>query len=269
MCSRSRTIYLSLAGIFGAGLLALWVPHRLQESDDFWSNLAYPVLEIQDRILNKFKIYQERWFGETHAELQRTIIRLNDVIGELQSRNLMLMAEQHYWHDIQEIVEFNKQYVNLSGRLGQVFFRCLKPQEQYYLVNLGANDGIRHGMVVIYQNCLIGKVAVVYPQYCRVTLLTDRNCKVAAYAAQSGAVGICRGLNLSDQLSLEYVSHLQKLELDEQLMSSGEGELFPQGFGLGTVISFAVEGMYYKVQVKPNLDFSKLRYCYLINPNKS
>jgi rod shape-determining protein MreC len=241
----------------------------MQESDDFWASLAYPVLNLHHGLSTKLKIYQERFGGATHLELQRTIIQLNDEIGELQARNLALMAERQYWQDVREMVEFGQQYADRVSRLGQIFFRSLKAQGQFYLVNLGANDGIKSGMVAVYQNCLVGKVAAVYPQHCKVTLLTDRNCKVAAYSAQSGAVGICRGLNLPDQLSLEYVSHLQNLVQGDQLLSSGDGELFPQGFGLGIVTNFVVDGMYYRVVVKPSLDFAQLKYCYLINPNKS
>ena len=96
---------------------------------------------------------------------------------------------------------------------------------------------------------------------------TDRSCKVAVSCTSTGAVGICRGLNNENRLALNYVSHLQKLKIGDKLISSGEGEIFPQGFGVGEVNEFTSDGMYYRAYAKPLIDVTSLKYCYLIDSN--
>ena len=116
---------------------------------------------------------------------------------------------------------------------------------------------------------LIGKVASVYPHYCRLVLITDRACRVAVYSAKTGAVGISRGQNEPNLIVLDYVSHLQNLEINDLLISSGEGEMFPQGFGVGKLANFRQEGIYYRANLEILLDLTRLKYCYLINPNRA
>ena len=266
MWDRSKLIInLSILVLIGFAIYNIWVP-RLRGADDFFSYLSYPNVQTNNSIKNWFDSTRD-WIFKS-SDLQKYASDLQDQVDALQAENIALRAKGKYWQNTKEIIDFGKRYKYTDKILAQVFFKYLKPQEQCLLLNKGMNDGVERGMVAVYKNCLLGKVGSVYPQYCRLVLLTDKTCKIAVSCTKTGAVGICRGLNDKHKLALNYVSHLQKLKEGDKLISSGEGEIFPQGFGVGNITDFTSDGMYYRAYAKPLVDIGNIKYCYLIDANK-
>jgi len=234
--------------------------------DRVLSYLAYPAILVNHKI--KTFLEQQNWrLGE--ADLIERIHKLEDTVIDLQAQNIVLVAQNQYCLEHQELIEFSKRYEFDRQILAQIFFKNLSAQEHYALLDQGELSGVRLGMVAVYKNCLIGKVTNVYPKYCQVALLTDRNCKIAVYDEKTGAVGICCGKNDPKQIVLGYVSHLQKVNLDDLLISSGEGEIFPQGFGVGKISDLTNAGMYYEAHASLLIDLESIKSCYLIAANKS
>lgn len=255
-----------------AGLLIMFLTAAIilePEQDKFnqiCSYLAYPVVLFNHKVITF--IEQQNW-RLSDRDLVVNNQRLQDTIIDLQSQNIALLAQKNYWQEHQELIEFNKRYNFDDAILTQIFFKNLKSQVHYALLDKGECDGVRRDMVAIYQNCLLGKVVEVYPKYCKLLLLTDRNCKIAVYDEQTGAVGICCGQNDLNQVVLSYVSHLQKINLNDLLISSGDGEVFPKGFAIGKISDLNVAGMYYEAHADLLIDLQELKSCYLVAANKS
>jgi rod shape-determining protein MreC len=131
-------------------------------------------------------------------------------------------------------------------------------------IDRGASKGVQPNMVALYKNCLIGRVSEVYPSYSKVLLITDKTCKIAALCGTTKSSGIHEGLNKKDYCTLNYVSHLCTLEEGELVISSGEGLVFPQGFGLGKIKSFTRKGLFYDVVIEPLVDLKNIEYVYII-----
>jgi rod shape-determining protein MreC len=119
-------------------------------------------------------------------------------------------------------------------------------------------------MVAVYNSCLVGKVIEVYPWYCKVGLITDSECKIAAFCAKTTTNGILEGLNKDDVMMLRYVSHLSQVMEGDVIVSSGQGLIFPAGFGLGTIIHIAKENLFYTIRVKPMIDLQSVQHCIII-----
>jgi cell shape-determining protein MreC len=107
-------------------------------------------------------------------------------------------------------------------------------------------------------------VTEVYPWYCKVCLITDSDCKVAALSHQTGATGIHEGTNDTLHTIMRYVSHLTTVHNEDDIFSSGEGLIFPKGFMLGKVVCVHKGDLFYTVTVRAALDFKTLCYCTLI-----
>ena len=176
----------------------------------------------------------------------------------------MLHALLHYDHDIKELADFKKRYEESHGHIAQILMKHFSDQSHFFLIDIGTRQGIKPDMVAVYKNCLIGKVAEVYPFYSKVVLITDKTCKVAAYCAQTHASGIHEGSNQSEQTMLNHVSHLSVMKEGDLILSSGEGLIFPQGFALGNVMSCKPNGLLYTVHVEPLVDMHALAYCLII-----
>ena len=232
----------------------------------FFSYLSYPMIFLNHKVSVWYK--SNHWWQCDRA-LRVHNVELQNLVLALQAENVALAAKDKYWHDNKEIIEFSKRYDFANAILAQAFFKHLGPQEHYMLLDKGLVDGVQQGMVAVYNNCLLGRVVTVYPKYCQLVLLTDRTCRIAVYDEKTGAVGICCGKNDVKQLTLSYVSHLQKIEHSDLLISSGEGETFPQGFGVGKVANFEIAGMYYAAETNLLFDLENISSCYLISANKA
>lgn len=119
-------------------------------------------------------------------------------------------------------------------------------------------------MVALYKNCIIGKVTEVYPCHSKIVLVTDRTCNIAAVCAQSKALGIYHGANEEWTAHLEHVSHLAIIEQGDLVLSTGEGLIFPRGFGLGRITRSTRDGLFYTISLAPLVDVRAISHCYLV-----
>ena len=63
---------------------------------------------------------------------------------------------------------------------------------------------------------------------------------------------------------MRYVSHLEAVNVGDDVFSSGEGLVFPKGFALGKVTAADKGDLFYTITIQPALDFQALRYCTLV-----
>ena len=217
--------------------------------------------------INNALIRARSYFNKSDLQLQNC--ELKNIILDLQAINIALAAERNYWQQNQELIEFAKRYDFSCKIMAQCFFKNLNSHDYYMLLNKGSNDGVMPNMVAVYKNCLLGKVATVYPQYCKLDLIISPNCKIAVYDKQTGAFGICSGQNDKHKIAVSYVSHLQKLNEGDLLISSGEGQTFPQGFGVGKISQIKSVGLYYQADAELLFDLDTINSCYLILPNQN
>jgi rod shape-determining protein MreC len=207
------------------------------------------------------------------AELEKKIEDLQKKYDDVCAENIALKGLHQYVHQTDELRSFNKRYLLTRGCIAQILARHFSSNNQFFLVNAGSIHGIKKDMVAMYGNAIVGKVTQVYPWYCKVCLITDADCKVAALcfphgkpskSSQKIVTGIHEGINDVAHTSMRYVSHLESVHVGDDLLSSGEGLVFPKGFALGQVIAADKGDLFYTISVQPALDFQTLCYCTLI-----
>lgn len=228
------------------------------------SYIAYPLIRIQNAIVYPVK----RWFEKKSA-----IAELESLIQKYQAQNHDLLAElvackseTSFYQDTANLVAFHAQYTGERARIAQVLVRQFSDESHFFLIDQGEQDGVTVDMVVVYKNCLVGRIVAVYPWYSKVILISDRQCKVPALSVINKARGIYSGINKTEQSSFDYVSHLTKLNHNELVISSGEGLVFPKGFGVGTIKSFEVNSTdyTYSITLEPLIDLRTIDYCSVI-----
>jgi len=226
------------------------------------SSALYPLLRAQQFVIVPIAAWFDR--RATMHDLEGRIHCLQQENEKLLAENIELKAFHSHSDQTAELRNFNKRYQLHKGCMAQVLARHFSSSNQFFLVDAGFSQGIKKDMVVLYGNNIVGRVAAVYPWYCKVCLITDSDCKVAAIAGKSNATGIHEGNNDALSTTMRYVSHLASVDKDDTVLSSGEGLVFPKGFALGKVISADKNDLFYTITVKPALDFNAVRYCTLI-----
>jgi rod shape-determining protein MreC len=180
------------------------------------------------------------------------------------SAHIQLQATADYYDEIEELVEFKKRYADQCVCIAQILERYMGTDEQYVLIDKGSRDGLHDRMVLVYKDMLVGRVHQVFPLYSKCLLITDERCKIGAYCASTKAEGVTKGCNNDDLMTLEYVSHLSAMQEHDLIISSGQGLIFPRGFGIARVVDFSKEDLLYRVSCRALIDIYRLRHCYVL-----
>ena len=252
-------VFLGVAGLLGYRFVLVSPSYLLEHVS---SCVLYPVLVVQHKLVDPVKIWVQKKY--TMRELHEKLHVLQKEKEQLLAENITLHTSLSYLRATHELREFKQRYDYDNAHIAQILVRHFSDQDHFFLIDKGRDYGIEPDMVVIHNNCLIGKVVAAYPWYSKVCLITDRLCKVAAYCSGTKANGIHEGVNEEGHTVLNYVSHLAHVDEDDLVISSGEGMVFPQGFALGRVEMKKQDGLHYQIHVKPLVDLRTIQYCLVV-----
>ena len=148
--------------------------------------------------------------------------------------------------------------------------------DQTVLIAAGRTSGIHVYDAVVTDRGLVGQVTKVTRDEAKVTLLTDKESAVTAKDRSSGAIGIVRHSQGSeDVLFLDRVAKSNKVKEDDLVITAGlqQGKLpsfYPKGIPIGVVTKVGQTDIdpFQDVQVMPLVDFSSLETVIVLVSNK-
>jgi rod shape-determining protein MreC len=225
--------------------------------------VTYPFLVIENTCVTPVKNWLH--WRQGAKDLRDLAYRLTQERNDLLKENSALQAQLDYLSDCAECIDFKKRYNFDRGIIAQVLLKNCSTRAHFFLLDAGSSKGIKKDMVAVHNNHLVGRVSEVYPWYCKVVLITDSACHVAAKCRKTGSQGIQSGLNQFSTMDLSFVSHLDEIAKDDLVFSHGDGLVFPRGFALGKVADYYAVGVHKKVIVKPLIDFETIDFCLLID----
>lgn len=146
-------------------------------------------------------------------------------------------------------------------------------------LNKGSDAGVHDGMAVISTEGLVGRVTAVSSKTCDVLLIVDPTCKVACKVVRNGAFGIMQGagIAINGDVSLEmlaavkpcvldYISTEHELRPNDVVLTSGLGNVFPEGLPVGRLseVQRDPSGLYQQAKVIPSADIDRLKYAFVV-----
>jgi rod shape-determining protein MreC len=219
------------------------------------------------------------WFTETVTSI-RELRRLRAELEEARSR---LMEYEQVSRDLAELRRANQELREQLGFVRGLSFRYIAaeviardPSNQFstIVVNRGSIHGMQEGMPVIaFQRGLqglVGRVVLVSLASSIVQPITDPNSYVAARLQSSRFDGLVAGSQrAADMLVMSYVKKLavNEVQYGELVITSGMGQLFPEGIHIGRVREMTAKGYEasLELEVEPIVDFSRLEFVYIID----
>ena len=219
------------------------------------------------------------WFTGTVTSI-RELKRLRSELEEARER---LMEYERVSRDLAELRRENRELQDQLGFAETLPFRYIPaqviardPSNQFstITVNRGRGRGLREGMPVIaFQGGLqglVGRVVLVSLTSSLVQPITDPNSYVAARLQSSRFDGLVAGSpGGASALSMSYVKKLavNEVQYGELVISSGMGQLFPEGIHIGRVREMIAKGYEasLELEIEPIVDFSRLEFVYIID----
>ncbi|MSR76880.1 MAG: rod shape-determining protein MreC [Candidatus Omnitrophica bacterium] len=127
------------------------------------------------------------------------------------------------------------------------------------LLDKGTKEHVKKDMAIIVSEGLVGRVLQSAPSASRGILLTDPEARVSVVTSESRSQGVAAG-DGSQKLSMLYLDLDSGVQVGEDVLTSGVGELFPKGLRIGKIsaISKSLDGLHLLAQVDPYVRFSKL-----------
>lgn len=106
-------------------------------------------------------------------------------------------------------------------------------------INRGSSSGIALNMPVVTGGGIVGRVIALSPWTAQVMMITDDKAAAGAIVGQvggSGALGSVRGLGDKGLIEMRYVSGLEKVEVGNYILTTGQDGIYPPGLTVGEVV---------------------------------
>jgi len=185
-------------------------------------------------------------FGEYFTEFDRIkaeneqLRKENDELKRLQSDIEALKAENEWLRDFLEIKNFNTSFEFADAT---VIGKSAGAVHNVLTINKGSLHGMEAGMTVITGQGLVGKISEVGLTTSEVICIIDISSSVGAIVERSALLGICEGYS-ANRCRFLYTTGLSDLEdvaIEDVILTSGKGSVYPYGLKVGTVIDVKID----------------------------
>ena len=142
------------------------------------------------------------------------------------------------------------------------------PYSQQIVISKGAIDGVYLGQPVLDERGVVGQVMEVGTTNSRVLLISDVTHSVPVRSVRNNSRFIASGGGVIDELYLAYVPHSTDVEIGDVLVSSGLGDVFPEGYPVAEVTEVVRDETrpFAQVAVVPMARLNRLKYLLLLWP---
>ena len=205
---------------------------------------------------------------------RRQLLRLNDDLRrENQQLRLQALQAQETSNEnarLRQLVGWQRQ-TSWKLKLATVVLREPANWWRTVQIDLGSRDGLRVNLPVLTTDGLVGRIASVGLTRSQVVLLGDPNCKVSARVENetrdTGVIGASGPLD-REFVQLGFLSRNAKLIPGQNVVTGGEGGIFPKGIPIGKIVDVQStdNGLRTEAQVKLAANLSALEEVWVMFP---
>ncbi len=207
----------------------------------------------------------------------RELLRYNEQL-KLEVAKLKILSQRH-----EELLDENNRLREMVGYRQRAPFknliaaRVIKRSAATWwntlIINRGSEDGVKADSAVLTDSGLVGKVSRVAAHMAEIVLVTDELCRVAAIVEGTREKGIVSGergaLGSGRELRLRFLSRNAEVAPGMNVLSSGDGGVFPARLLIGRVRLFENKDISGEAVVEPAVDFTKLEDVFVIGVDET
>jgi rod shape-determining protein MreC len=189
---------------------------------------------------------------EQNALLESQVTQLQTQLIEMEER----LAEAQVCFALLDFGRTNPQYEYVAAT---VIGREISPFLQYIIIDKGTEHGVRHGMPVVTQQGLVGRVDAVIAKASRIKLITDSTSVVNVFLQSAETEAQLKG-SLTGDISLDMIPLDESVEPGDVVLTSGLGGNYPPNIFVGQVLSVQQRenALFQTATVQPIVDFMSI-----------
>ena len=187
---------------------------------------------------------------EQNAVLQSQLAQAQGKVIELQERLSQIQI-------VTGLLDFARANPEHSYLAANVIGREVSPYRQYIIIDVGSSQGITHGMPVVTDKGLVGRIDNVISNAARVELITDATSVVNVRLQNANVEAQVRG-SLMGEASLELVPQGTEVQIGDAILTSGLGGNYPPNIFVGQVLAMQSKQntLFQSGSVQPVVDFA-------------
>ncbi len=193
--------------------------------------VAYPLQKLaqipitiydwaNESFANFHLVEENYWLKQQHLKSQRQLLRLQALQAENKQLYKLLKAVQK---------------TEGGAIMAEMIYASRDPFNHRAILNKGSQNDIHPGQVVMDDMGVIGQITQVYPWVSEITLITDKDHSVPVQAVRNGLRSVISGAGKNNKLELRYLSVNTDIKLNDLLVTSGIGGVYPSGLPVATV----------------------------------
>lgn len=225
-----------------------------------------PLISAQGWLSSRFQaIYEFLTVPRDVASLRARNMELENELSALQTQVIQLQQQLSEAQVLYALLDFARTRPQNEYIAAAVIGRDPSPFLHYILIDHGSDDGIRHGMPVVTQQGLVGRIDAVTAGASRVQLISDPGSAVNVRLKSVQAEGILTG-SITGDVNLEMIAQDVDLQPGELVLTSGLGGNYPTDVVAGQVMSIRKREneLFQSASIQPAVDFSNLQAVLVI-----
>jgi rod shape-determining protein MreC len=225
-----------------------------------------PLVGIQRWISVRYNaVYEFMTIPRDVAILQQRNKDLESEVSRLQSQVIDLQSRLREAEVLYALLDFARARPENRYVAAAVIGRDPSPFLHYLLIDHGSDDGLRHGMPVVTDQGLVGRIDAVTAGAARIQLISDPGFAVNVRIQPTQTNALITG-SITGDINLEMVPQDVNLQAGDLVLTSGLGGDFPSDVIIGQVVTIRkIEtSLFQGASVQPVVDFANLRAVLII-----
>ncbi len=224
------------------------------------------ITPVEHALISTGHFFRNTWYGYVDLHnVRKQNLALQAEIDHLRMEKAQLSEEAGQARRLQALLGFKEHFASATVH-AQVIAGSGTEQSRIVTIDRGASSGLAVDMPVVTPDGIVGKVKDVFRSSAQVLLINDRESGAGVVMRQSRLQGILKGSSRG-QVFISYIMSDEKVEVGEQVVTSGGDRIYPKGFPVGVVTSIAPDrdnDPFLAIQVKPAADLDRLEEVLVI-----
>lgn len=143
------------------------------------------------------------------------------------------------------------------------------PYSHQIVINKGAIDDVYIGQSVLDDTGIVGQIVEVGSTNSRVLLISDITHAIPVRISRNNIRMIASGTGVLNELSLNHIAHSGDIEVGDLLVTSGLGNIFPEGYPVGSISKVVRDESkpFATIIATPTAQLDRLKYLLLLWPS--